>query len=281
MKHILITGINSYIGNACESWLSNFPDTYEINKVSVREDTWRLQDWKKYDSVIHVAGIAHNSSDKSLKNLYYQVNRDLAFEIGLKAKNDGVNHFVNMSSIIVFGTQNKQISPDTLPNPDNFYGDSKLQGEAKLNSLADDSFKVAHIRPPMVYGKNSKGNFPLLAKLAIKTPFFPDFDNKRSLIYIKNLTELIRLIVDHGDAGYYHPQNLDYVKTTEIVQNIATVKGHKVLTSKLANPIINIMAKNSTIKKVFGDLYYSEEMFENNLDYQLFDLKESIYDIYK
>lgn len=137
MKRILITGINSYIGNACESWLRRFPDRYEINKVSVKGETSRLQDWKKYDSIIHVAGIAHNLSDKSLENLYYQVNRDLTYEIALKAKNDGVKHFVNMSSIIVFGTKNKQIKPDSLPSPDNFYGDSKLQGEVKLNLLIE------------------------------------------------------------------------------------------------------------------------------------------------
>lgn len=279
-KQVLITGLNSYIGNACEDWLSQWPDIYNVQKISVRDSRWKSQNWARFDAIIHVAGIAHNSSNSNLEELYYQVNRDLAYQVGLKAKEDGVNHFVNMSSIIIFGTRNDVITSSTIPNPDNFYGDSKLQGEEKLHSLMDHSFKLTHIRPPMVYGKESKGNFPLLAKLALKTPIFPEYDNKRSMIYIKNLTELIRLVLEDEVTGYIHPQNAEYVRTSDIVKYIAYANEHKLKGTRFLNFGITKLKKIKLINKVFGDLYYSDEMYDGDLTYQKYSLEDSILDIY-
>ena len=179
MKRILITGKNSYIGNAFESWVSQWPNEYQISKISVRDDKWKSEDWSRYDVILHVAGIAHNSSDASLEELYYSVNRDLSYKIAKKAKNEGVKQFIYLSSIIVYGTKNERITKDTSPNPDNFYGDSKLQAEQLISKLSSDEYHIAIIRPPMVYGKNSKGNFPLLVKMARILPTFPKYENKR------------------------------------------------------------------------------------------------------
>ncbi|MGH2116670.1 NAD-dependent epimerase/dehydratase family protein [Aerococcus sp. L_32] len=280
MKRILITGRNSYIGNAFEEWANQWPEKYQINKVTVRNNAWRSEDWHSYDAILHVAGIAHNSSDTSLEDLYYNVNRDLTFEIAKKAKNDGVPHFINMSSIIVFGTNQDEININTEPNPDNFYGDSKLQAEKLLETLNDPNFKITHVRPPMVYGKNSKGNFPLLAKLALKTPIFPDYDNKRSMIFIKNLTELLRLVIETGVTGFIHPQNPKYVRTSTLVKFIAEANNHKVYETRMVNLPINLFKKINLINKVFGNLYYKNDMNDGNLPYQKYTLKESIIDIY-
>src|SRR5699024_7553527 len=129
MKNILITGQNSYIGNQFANWVKDDNEVYQIDKISLRDEQWKEMSWSNYDTVLHVAGIAHNSSDASLEELYYQVNRDLTIEIAGKAKAEGVRHFVNMSSIIIFGTKNERINLNTMPAPDNFYGDSKLQAE--------------------------------------------------------------------------------------------------------------------------------------------------------
>lgn len=281
MKRILITGKNSYIGNAFEDWISQWPDKYQITKLSVRDDRWRNEDWSQYDTVLHVAGIAHNSSNANMEDLYYQVNRDLTYDIAKKAKNDGIPHFINMSSIIVFGTKQEKINSLTKPNPDNFYGDSKLQGEKKINNLVNDNFKVAHIRPPMVCGSNSKGNFPLLANLAVKVPFFPDFDNKRSMIFIRNLTELLRLVIDNNTHGFIHPQNPEYIKTIDLVEYIAKANNHRIYKVKIFNRLINQLKTMNLINKVFGNLYYDKDMNDSNLNYKIYSLETSIHDIYQ
>ena len=77
MKKVLITGRNSYIGNRLAAWLALWPEEYQVDKVSLQTDKWQDIDWSGYDSIIHVAGIAHNSLNKSLENLYHSVNRDL------------------------------------------------------------------------------------------------------------------------------------------------------------------------------------------------------------
>ncbi|MGK0724376.1 sugar nucleotide-binding protein [Aerococcus urinaeequi] len=281
MKRVLITGKNSYIGNQFANWVSIRNEEYQIEKISVKTDKWKNMDWSNFDAILHVAGIAHNSSDSSLEDLYYQVNRDLTIEIAKKAKLDGVPHFINMSSIIIFGTENNKIDVKTQPKPDNFYGDSKLQAEINLNKLIDDSFVVSHIRPPMVYGSESKGNFPLLAKLAVKTPAFPNYDNKRSMIYIKNLCEFLRLIIEKRIPGTFHPQNREYVKTYKLVRLIGENQGHKVSGTKIFNPIIKLLSNVNIVNKVFGDLYYSIKMSEIDIKYQVYSLEESIEDIYK
>lgn len=281
MKRVLITGRNSYIGNAVEEWLAQWPDKYAVDKISIREGSWRTSNWQNYDVLIHVAGIAHNSSDASLEDEYYRVNRDLTVEVAKKAKADNIKHFINMSSIIVFGTKQDEITPLTTPSPDNFYGDSKLQAEEKLNDLSDQNFKIAHVRPPMVYGKNSKGNFPLLAKISVKTPIFPMYKNKRSMIYIKNLTELLRLVIDNEIDGYLHPQNPEFVQTSDLVKYIAKANNHKLFETKLFNFIIKPFSKVGLVNKVFGNLYYSYDMRVGNLDYQRYTLDESIKDIYQ
>lgn len=277
MKRILITGKNSYIGTSFENWLAKNPDEYQVDTVGTRNDEWRDFDFSPYDVVFHVAGIAHNSSDPKLKDLYYKVNRDLTIEVAKKAKAEGVNQFIFMSSIIVYGTKNEVIDEHTKPDPDNFYGDSKLQAELGLKPLETDDFKIVIIRPPMIYGKGSKGNYPKLAKLAKITPVFPDYDNKRSMLYINNLCEFIKNIIELEDKGLFFPQNEEYVRTTDMVNEISKFHEKKIINIKLLNPIIRRFMHKEIIKKVFGSLFYDRSLstYKNN-QYQIYDLADSI-----
>lgn len=274
MKKILVTGKGSYIGDRFTKYLAKWPTVYQVTQVSLKDNNWQSIDWTSYDAVLNVAGIAHNSSDLNLKELYYRVNRDLAIEAAKKAKRDGVEQFIHLSSMIVFGSGNEVITIRTKPNPDNFYGDSKLQGERGVSRLDDEGFRVAIVRPPMVYGPNSKGNFPKLAKLAKITPIFPDYPNKRSMIFIDNLISELKEIIDHNLSGYFHPQNNEYVKTSDMVKEIARLNGHKILITKLFNPIIRYLLKTSTINKIFGNLYYDRDMPQAYT--QMIDFKETL-----
>lgn len=282
MKKILITGANSYIGTSFDKWLQQWADIYSVDTVDMVDGTWKDKDFSGYDVVFHVAGIAHVSTDPKMEKLYYKVNTDLTIEAAKKAKAEGVKQFIFMSSIIVYGdssyiNQKRVIDRDTIPTPSNFYGNSKLQAEKGINELNDDKFKVVVLRPPMIYGKGSKGNYPRLAKMAQKLPIFPDVENERSMLHIDNLCEFIKLMVDNEEEGLFFPQNKEYVRTSEMVKLIAEAHGRNLVLTKLFNPILLIVGvKLGIINKVFGDLVYEVSMSKYSENYWIRDLKESI-----
>ncbi len=279
MKRILITGKNSYIGTSFEKWLAKYPDEYTIDSISLRDGSWKDNDFSKYDVIFHVAGIAHVSTDPKMEELYYKVNRDLTIEIAKKAKTDGVKQFIFMSSIIVYGdssSSKRVIDIDTVPTPSNFYGDSKLQAEEGIKHLESDDFKIVILRPPMIYGKGSKGNYPRLANFAKKMPIFPDIDNERSMLHIDNLCEFLKAMIDHEESGIFFPQNKDYVKTSEMVRLISEVHGKKIWMTKLFNPILKLMFGIGIVKKVFGNLVYEKSMSNYKENYRIRDFRESI-----
>ncbi|MET3697028.1 UDP-glucose 4-epimerase [Bacillus oleivorans] len=280
MKNVLITGKNSYVGNSLKKWLENYPDKYLIDSISLRDGSWKEMDFSEYDVVCHVAGIAHVSSDPKMEEKYYKVNRDLTIETAKKAKAEGVKQFIFMSSIIVYGdsTNDKRIiDTDTVPTPTNFYGNSKLQAEEGIKPLASDNFKVVIVRPPMIYGKGSKGNYPKLAKAALKLPVFPNIDNQRSMLHIDNLCEFIRLMIKNQESGLFFPQNREYVKTSELVKIIAEVHGKKIKLIKVFNPLLKVLGlKLGIVNKVFGNLVYEKNISNYKENYQIRDLRKTI-----
>lgn len=282
MKKILITGANSYIGTSFENWIKQWPLDYSIETVDTIDGTWREKDFSKYDVIFHVAGIAHVSADPKMEQLYYKVNRDLTIEVAKKAKEEGVKQFVFMSSIIVYGDSSKinekrVITMDTIPEPSNFYGDSKLQAEKGIKELEDYSFKIAILRPPMIYGKGSKGNYPKLAKMAQKLPIFPDIENERSMLHIDNLCEFIRLMIENEESGTFYPQNSEFVKTSEMVKLIAEAHGKKIAMTKIFNSILKLMGYSvGMVNKAFGNLVYEKSMSEYRENYRVWSLGESV-----
>jgi UDP-glucose 4-epimerase len=280
MKKILITGKNSYIGTSLINWLTREPDKYKVDTVNMKDGTWKNKDFSKYDVVFHVAGIAHISSDPKMKDLYYRINRDLTIETATKAKSEGVNQFIFISSIIVYGdssSSKRVIDRNTVPKPSNFYGNSKLQAEEGIKHLESDDFKIVVLRPPMIYGKGSKGNYPRLANMAKKTPIFPDIDNERSMLHIDNLCEFIKVVIDHEETGLYFPQNKEYVKTSELVKTIAEVHGKKIRMTKAFNPALRLMFEIGVVSKVFGNLVYEKSMSDyDKANYRIRTFRESI-----
>lgn len=280
MKRILITGKASYIGISLEKWLMREIDKYKVNTVSMKDESWKEKDFSKYDVVFHVAGIAHVSSDPKMEGLYYKVNRDLTIEAAEKAKAEGVKQFIFMSSIIVYGdsrSDKRVIDKNTIPTPSNFYGNSKLQAEKGIRHLESDDFKVVILRPPMIYGKGSKGNYPRLANLAKKTPVFPDIDNERSMLHIDNLCEFLKLMIDFEESGLFFPQNKEYVKTSDLVKTISEVHGKRIRMTKVFNPVLRLMFGIDIVNKMFGNLVYDKSISEyHKNNYQIRTFRESI-----
>lgn len=285
MKKILITGQNSYIGTSFEAYLSRRQDQYRIDTVDMIGDNWRSKDFSEYDCIFHVAGIAHSDNGKiseEKSKLYYKVNTDLTIEVAKKAKAEGVGQFIFMSSAIVYGEsapigKSKLITKDTPTSPINSYGDSKVQAEKGILPLDDESFKVVVLRPPMIYGPGSKGNYPILSKLARKSPIFPRVNNVRSMLYIDNLCEFVRLMIDNNESGIFWPQNSEYSNTTELVKLISEAHNKKMLIVPYCTPALKLLGHiTGLVNKAFGSLSYDMELSKYKDEYALTSLSESI-----
>ena len=285
MKKILITGANSYIGTSFEKYMAQWPEDYQVDTVDMIDGIWRDMSFAGYDAVYHVAGIAHSDSGKispEKAKLYYAVNTDLAVETAKKAKAEGVKQFVFMSSAIVYGEsapigKTKVITKDTPVSPANSYGDSKVQAEKGIMPLHDESFKVVILRPPMIYGPGSKGNYPVLSKLAQKLPVFPKVNNQRSMLYIENLMEFVRLMVENEEQGIFWPQNAEYSNTTELVQMIAQAHGKKLLIIPGLTWALKLLSRlTGLVNKAFGSLSYDMELSTYCQNYCVSGLEESI-----
>ena len=266
MKKILITGAHSYIGTSVADYLARWPEKYAVDTLSVRGEKWKQADFSGYDAVFHVAGIAHadvGHVSEERKAEYYAVNR-------------------YMSSAIVYGDsapigKRKVITKDTPAAPANFYGDSKVQAEKGLKKLESDAFRVAVLRPPMIYGPGSKGNYPTLSKMARKLPLFPKVDNQRSMLYVENLAECVRLLIEQGIGGIFWPQNREYSNTSQLVALIAKAHGkHIVLVPGFTWALKLLSHCTGLVNKAFGSLCYDPALSAAQGDYCVADLARYI-----
>ena len=275
MIRVLITGQGSYIGQALESTLAHDPHHYHTETLDMRTPAWKDHDFSTADVVFHVAGIAHIQETAANRDLYTSINRDLAIETAQRAKSAGVKHFIFLSSMSVYGQETGTIDAHTPLDPQGAYGQSKLDAEIGIQQLQDDSFTVSTLRPPMVYGKGCKGNYPKLVHLALKSPIFPDVRNRRSMIYIENLMAFVRGLIDHRQGGLFFPQNAEYVSTGAMVREIAKAHGKHPFMPRLFNLILRALPVN-VIRKAFGDLTYDQALSQVDWDYQVCDFAESI-----
>ena len=306
---ILITGAHSYVGEQVEHYLeeynqklySDYPTSkrYVIDTISLFGEEWKKIDFSSYDVVFHVAGIAHQddntkgmkkvfhgtdsqNKEDSLEEKYYAVNRDLAIACAKKAKAEGVKQFIFMSSMIVYsGIKQDCITLKTPMKAKNYYGDSKLQADLALQELQSDQFNVVILRPPMIYGEGCKGNYPKMVKLAKVLPFFPVVGNRRSMLYIENLAEFVRLMIENGERGVFFPQNREYVDTGKMIHLIAKSHNWTCILFPGFKTILEFMQKlpgkvGRISKKAFSSFYYQQKYSDYRENYRIFSLEDSI-----
>lgn len=276
MKRILITGANSYIGTSFEAYMSQY-DEYQIETLDMLDPSWKEKSFSGYDAIFHVAGIAHQKETKKNRDLYYLVNRDLAIDVSKKAKAENASQLIFLSSMSVYGMVTGEITKETKPNPNTHYGKSKLQAEEEIIALDDESFKVCIVRPPMIYGKGCKGNYNSLVKMARKLPFFPKVKNQRSMLYIDNLSEFVKQLIDNEQKGYFYPQNKEYTNTSEMVRLIGEAHGKKIrIVRGFAWAIKFFGLFIGAFKKAFGSLTYDESLRDLDETYCVVELEKSI-----
>ncbi len=284
MKKILITGAGSYVGTQVERYLLARPEGYQVDTLDVQGEGWKSWDFSGYDSVFHVAGIVHlkGADAAAAEELYYRVNRDLTIALAKMARDQGVKQFIFMSTASVYGEnepvgREKIITRDTPLTPVNAYGKSKLEAERGLEKLNDDSFHVAVLRPPMIYGKNCRGNYQTLSKLARKLPVFPAVSNRRSMLYITNLAEFVRLMVQNNEQGIFWPQDGELINTSHMVRLIAGAHGKKILLIPGLTWVLKGLSHvTGLVNKAFGSLYYAPELSAYKEDYCVCSLEQAI-----
>jgi len=285
MKRILITGAGSYVGTSLEKYLQQWPECYQVDTVDMIGDSWRERSFHGYDALLHVAGLVHQlqtKDDPAQAELYDRINHRLAVETAEKAKADGVRQFLFMSSASVYGLSAPvgkvvMITGDTPLCPVDNYGISKAKAEESLAKLQDAHFKLAILRPPMIYGKGCKGNYRTMAKLAKKLPVFPWVENQRSMLYMENLAEFIRLVIEDEAEGVFCPQNKEYVNTSDMVNLIAHANGKGILMIRGLGWAIKLLRPfTGIVDKAFGSLCYDFAVSSYPKDYCVKDLQESI-----
>jgi UDP-glucose 4-epimerase len=246
---VLATGESGYIARNLKERLESSGMECELR--SVRNG---IPSCKDFQAIVHLAAIVHNK--KASLSQCMEANRDLSLSLARRAKEEGVPLFVFMSTMSVYGIDCSEtpITPETQPNPKTPYGISKLEAEKAICALADSSFQVAVLRPPMVYGKDCPGNFSKLEKLVKILPAFPNVSNRRSLISVENLCMRIEGIITLGiekDCEIFFPQDPRYWSSAELAKlikpNIRLSKALGALARKV---------HLGPFDKLFGSLYY-------------------------
>lgn len=264
MKRILITGKTGYLATSLAKWLGAMPQAYSCNLISLKDNLWWDTHLGKHDVVVHTAAIVHRKETKEKAYCYKEINTELTYKLALKAKQDGVKHFIFISSMAVYGMEGELgrpvvITSDTACHPTTLYGKSKLEAERLLIGLQDESFAVTIVRPPMIYGPNCPGNYARLRKLVLHWGIFPKIGNERSMLFINNLCYLLERAIAQTQTGVLLPQNPEYVSTSDIVRLIGEQHGKKVLFSRVMGLAVRLIPIGA-VKKLYGNLTYDKQI---------------------
>lgn len=262
--HILIIGKNSYIGNHIDEWLSQHG--HQVEQLDVLTDEWKSFDYTPYDVIVHVAGIVHQPKCQDW-GLYKRVNTDMPISIATMAKKQGVKQYVFFSTMGVYGVGKKLkrniIDEQTPLNSESMYGKSKLMAEEGLQKLQDGTFCVAFVRPPSVYGKGCKGGYITgFTSIVRRLPVIPRaYENvKQSFIYIDNLSELVRLVIEKNLKGVFCPQDDKAVSANELLQAISIGIGKKYRSSCLLGLFVRLLHFVPVVNKAYGGIEYAKSL---------------------
>jgi UDP-glucose 4-epimerase len=264
--NLLITGSSGFIGRN----FINKNKEYKIVSVSLKNVLVENIDFTGIDTILHLAGLAHQMNGAPEED-YFNINTTLTYNFATKAKENGISHFIFISSAKVYGeasTIGKPFNEISYCFPIDAYSKSKLQAEEKLKSLEDSNFKVAILRIPLVYGAGVKGNLKVLMNLVHKISFIPlgNINNKRSMLYVGNLIDVLKLIVDQKQSGIFIACDNKSLSTSELIKIIAKSFDKKIILFKMPAFIIKIM---QYVKPQTMDRLYSSFELDNTVTNQI------------
>jgi len=267
MKKLLLTGSKGFIGSY---FIDNYKDKYNIKIFSFRNDNFEALNLSERDVVVHLSALVHQM-DGASKEEYERINITQTIKLAQKAKNSGIKHFIFMSTVKVYGEETRRAyTEDTLCKPEDDYGKSKLKAEQELQKLEDNTFKVTIIRTPIVYGYGVKANIKNLIKLVSKLPILPfaRIENRRSMVYVGNLSHLIDEIIVQQQAGIFLASDDKPLSTTRFIELIAHALNKRVYLIRI--PLFENLLK--LLKSSFHKRLYDSLEVDNHQTKQILNL---------
>lgn len=238
---IFITGSSGFVG---ENLIKHFEDIYVYSKfekgaaISISQET-----------VIHLAGKAHDLKNVTDPSEYYAVNTELTKDIFDSFLASNATVFVTISSVKAAADfVDYELTEDYTPDPITHYGNSKLLAEQYiLSRVIPEGKRVYILRPCMIHGPGNKGNLNLLYKIVTKGFPWPlgAFDNKRSFCSIENLCFIINELISNENipSGVYNIADDEPVSTNELVYLISKSQDKKPIILKINPNFIKILSK--------------------------------------
>jgi nucleoside-diphosphate-sugar epimerase len=272
---VIITGNTGFVGINLSKYLS--ANSFLVDSISLRKANWKLN--SKVDTIIHLAGKAHDTKKAADPSEYFRVNTDLTKELFDVFLESEIKDFVYFSSVKAVADDVSEILYENIyPSPKTPYGQSKLKAEEYILSKDLPSHKrVFIIRPCMIHGPGNKGNLNLLYNVVKKRIPYPlaAFHNERSFLGIDNLNFLIKEILQNKEipSGVYNFSDDEVLSTNELVQIISSTSNKKNLSIAVPKSIINGIAKigdlvrfplnSETVQKLTENYRVSNQKIKN------------------
>lgn len=218
------------------------------------------------DVVVHTAARAHVLNEMATDPLaeYRKVNVDFTLNLARQCAQRQVKRFIYISSIGVHGvTSDRPFSVGDVPAPEEPYAISKIEAERGLVHLCQAcGMELVIIRPPLVYGPGAPGNFArMVGWIASGIPLpLGAVDNRRSLISVDNLVDLILVCLDHPNAAgkVLLASDGEDVSTSELLRRVARAMGKPARLVPVPTPVLRAVAslagKKSMARRLTGSL---------------------------
>jgi len=251
---LLLTGASGFIGTA---FYRRYQTDFEIEPVSFQKEIEEIN-IEGIDVVVHLSALVHQMGGAE-ESAYHKVNVTKTIALAKKAKASGVKQFVFMSSVKVYGEESATpYDEESNCHPKDPYGRSKLDAETALLAMEDETFKIAIIRTPVVYGEGVKANILKLVELTDSYRILPfgGIHNRRSMVYLGNLIHLISEIIRQEEAGIFLASDDAPLSTSALIEKIANAHGkHILLFPFFPLKIMLKWRKPQIYQRLYGDLY--------------------------
>lgn len=265
---LLVTGSSGFIG---ASLLNEKQMEYSIKTFSFQNENLNDLSVEGVDAILHLGALVHQPNVTE-GDKYFQANVENTIGLAKKSKEQGVRHFIFMSSVKVYGEESKEdcFTEDSDCYPGDFYGKSKLEAEKALLLLEDKNFVVSIIRTPLVYGPKVKANVFNIMKLLSRFPYLPfaNISNRRSMVYIGNLIQLIEIIIQKRASGVFLASDPEPVSSSDFFALISQSLHHKSRLFYLPgfSQLLRIIKPN-VFQRLYGDMCVNASQTQKKLDF--------------